>query len=165
MIKVIYTEDQAKRLFFGNGVQLQGILEAAQKSHFLPEIIKLIAQLVCEEKNFNNFEKFKNTLAKATPALLAKMLLGRLLESKTAAKQHLVKVLSVYLQARMRPEKLQSQDISVIFSNNEDHVNYFKELFESMVNSRVQRTGSANTKLKPSGSVSNLLNRSMDTKP
>ena len=86
VIKVIYTEDQAKRLFFGNGVQLQGILEAAQKSHFLPEIIKLIAHLVCEEKNFNNFEKFKNTLAKATPALLAKMLLGRLLESKTAAK-------------------------------------------------------------------------------
>lgn len=29
VIKVIYTEDQAKRLFFGNGVQLQGILEAA----------------------------------------------------------------------------------------------------------------------------------------
>lgn len=65
------------------------------------------------------------------------MSLGRLLESKTAAKQNLVMVLSVYLQARMRPEKLQSQDISVIFQNNEANVNNFKELFESMVNSRV----------------------------
>jgi hypothetical protein len=163
VVKVMYTEDQAKRLFFGNGVQLQGLLEAAQAPHFLPDIIKLIANCVCEQKNFNNFEKFKNSLAKATPKLLGKMQLGRLLESKTSAKQQLVAVLAVYLEARMRPERQQNQDISDIFESNPEHISQFNELLDQ-TNSRFHRSNSQNFKLKGSGSTSNLLNKSMENR-
>ena len=72
-----------------------------------------------EQKNFNNFEKFKSVFGKISPQTFTKCKLGSLLESDRSRK-HIVGVLSVYFGARNRAQaKILQQEICTIFDEPE----------------------------------------------
>jgi len=91
---ILFTEDQVRRLFNGNGLNQMGLLTFLEKGVFVKDILQLFADFLDLQKNLG-FEVFKKVFAKTLPDKLARCKLADYLE-EVGTRKNIVVILDVY---------------------------------------------------------------------